>query len=108
MVMTTSDARTASWVRCLGCWSAMLMPTSRIASTATGLIWSAGSDPADLTSIASPARWVSQPAAIWERPALWTHTNSTVGLSDMAVLSVSGGDLNGEVGGLRVEDADEQ
>ena len=43
--------------------------------TATGLIWSAGSDPAERTSMRSPARCWSQPAAIWDRPALWTHTN---------------------------------
>src|SRR2546421_3043601 len=39
----------------------MSMPTSRMASTATGLIWSAGSEPAERTSTASPARWRNQP-----------------------------------------------
>jgi hypothetical protein len=58
----------------------MSMPTSRIASTAAGLIVSAGADPAERTSTVSPARWRSQPAAIWERPALCTQTNRTLGL----------------------------
>src|SRR5829696_6927869 len=61
MVITTSEASTASVVSTLGCWSEMSMPTSRIASTAAELIWSAGSDPAERTSTASPARWRSQP-----------------------------------------------
>ncbi len=55
------------------------MPSSSIASTAVGLIWSAGMEPADRTSTAPPDRWRSQPAAIWERPALCTQTNSTLG-----------------------------
>ncbi|CKT20917.1 Uncharacterised protein [Mycobacterium tuberculosis] len=29
----------------------------------------------------SPAKWVNSPAAIWERPALCTQTNRTLGLS---------------------------
>ena len=44
---------------------------------------SAGSEPADRTSTRSPARACRKPAAIWERPALWTQTNRTVGLSLM-------------------------
>src|SRR4051794_11792672 len=56
------------------------MPTSRMTSTAAGLTWSAGSLPAERTSTASPARWRSQPAAIWDRPALCTQTNRTLGL----------------------------
>ena len=51
----------------------MSVPTSAIARTATGLMRSAGSDPAERISTASPARWRSQPAAICERPALCTH-----------------------------------
>jgi len=39
------------------------------------------SDPAERTSICPAERCVSQPAAIWDRPALWMHTNSTMGLS---------------------------
>jgi hypothetical protein len=81
MVMTTSEASTASVVSTFGCWSEMSMPTSAIAATAEGLTWSPGSDPADRTSTASPARCRSQPAAICERPALCTHTNSTLGRS---------------------------
>ena len=59
----------------------MSMPTSRMASTATGLMRSAGCEPADRIATRSPPRCASQPAAICERPALWTQTNSTVGWS---------------------------
>src|SRR5674476_117147 len=45
--MTTSDACTASVVSTLGLSVRMSTPTSSIASTAAGLIWSAGSLPAD-------------------------------------------------------------
>jgi hypothetical protein len=48
-----------------------------------GLMVSAGALPAERTSILSPARWVRNPAAIWERPALWTQTNRTLGLEAM-------------------------
>ena len=40
---------------------------------------SAGMDPAERTSTRSPASSRSQPAAIWERPALWTQTKRTEG-----------------------------
>nr|KEP23677.1 hypothetical protein DA06_05930 [Georgenia sp. SUBG003] len=83
MVMTTSDSFTASVVRTLGVSAAMSMPTSAMASTADGLTCSAGAEPAERTSIAPPARWFSQAAAIWDRPALWTQTNRTLGRSDM-------------------------
>ena len=47
---------------------------------ALGLRFTAdGAVPAERTSTASPARWVRKPAAICDRPALCTHTNSTVG-----------------------------
>ena len=58
----------------------MSMPTSAIACTAAGLIDSAGAEPAERTSTVPWDRWVRNPAAIWERPALWTQTNSTLGL----------------------------
>src|SRR3954447_147544 len=80
MVITTSLVRTASPVRIFGVAAVMSMPTSAIACTATGLTWSFGAVPAERTSIVSPARAVSQPAAIWDRPALCTQTNSTDGL----------------------------
>ncbi|ONH21790.1 hypothetical protein BL253_37875 [Pseudofrankia asymbiotica] len=83
MVMTTSEAARASGMRIFGVAAVMSMPASAIAATATGLIWSAVSDPAERTSIRPAARWVSQPAAIWERPALWTQTNRTEGFSGM-------------------------
>src|SRR6478609_9314286 len=59
------------------------MPTSAMACTATGLTWSAGIDPADRTSTFPSERAVRKPAAIWERPALCTQTNNTLGLPDM-------------------------
>jgi hypothetical protein len=34
------------------------------------------------------ARWLSQPAAIWDRPALCTQTNRTLGFSDIAAASL--------------------
>src|SRR5699024_3897423 len=79
MVMTTSEAWTDPGVRIFGAWWEMSMPTSAIASTAAGLIESAGAEPAERTSMRSPAISRSHPAAIWERPALWTQTNRTLG-----------------------------
>lgn len=69
------------------------MPTSAMAATAAGLIDSAGTDPAERTSIRSPASADRKPAAIWDRPALWTHTNSTVGrcISDLLLVIESAG-----------------
>jgi hypothetical protein len=64
-------------VRIFGSDPAMSTPTSFIASTAEGLTRSPGTEPAERTSIRSPARWERKPAAICERPALWTQTNST-------------------------------
>ena len=57
------------------------MPSSAIASTTAGLISSAGAVPAERTTTRSPAWWASRAAAICERPALWTQTNSTSGRS---------------------------
>ncbi|GAB2481130.1 hypothetical protein GCM10026982_01220 [Nocardiopsis aegyptia] len=85
MVMQTSEASTASGVRIFGFWSVMSMPTSSMAATTAGLTESAGAEPAERTSTRSPARCRSQAAAIWERPALWTQTNSTEGRSVMGV-----------------------
>ena len=58
------------------------MPTSCIASTAIGLIESFGADPADRTSTRPAPSEFIKPAAICERPALWTHTNKTLGLGE--------------------------
>jgi hypothetical protein len=58
----------------------MSTPTSAMAATAAGLTSAAGAEPAERTSTAPPDRAVRNPAAIWERPALWTHTNRTLGL----------------------------
>src|SRR6266480_2044518 len=81
MVTTTSAARMISSVQGLGNSVPMSIPTSAIASTATGLTVLAGSEPPEKTSTRSPTRWLSQPAAICERPALCTHRNRTLGLS---------------------------
>ena len=83
---TTSEAFTASVVSTLGCSARMSIPTSAIASTATTLTWSAGIDPAERTSTAPPDSAVRKPAAIWERPALWTQTNRTLGRSVVVVM----------------------
>jgi hypothetical protein len=40
-----------------------------------------GSEPPERTSIAPVDRADAYPAAIWLRPALWIHTNSTRGFS---------------------------
>src|SRR5699024_7186144 len=89
MVMTTSEALTASTVRTFGVAAVMSMPSSAMASTATGLSWSAGADQADRTSMRPWQSSLTQPAAIWERPALWTQTNSTEGWWSTAGLWVS-------------------
>src|SRR5688500_1203689 len=80
MVITTSEDCTASEVRIFGAWAVISIPTSAMASIAAGLRYSAGALPAERTSIAPAARWVRNPAAIWERPALWTQTNNTLGV----------------------------
>src|SRR5690606_11187430 len=95
MVITTSESWTASRVSTVGVAAVMSTPCSAIAWTAAGLIESAGAEPAERTSMRSPARWRSQPAAIWERPALWTQTNRTLGRSDMA--APGGGEGSGQV-----------
>ena len=69
MVITTSEASTASPVRIFGLWVEMSIPTSAMAATAAGLTASAGALPAERTSTAPPARAVRNPAAIWDRPA---------------------------------------
>jgi hypothetical protein len=55
------------------------MPRSAMAAIADGLIRPAGSEPPDQATAWSPAKWVKNPRAIWERPALWVHRNSTTG-----------------------------
>src|SRR5665647_1913855 len=85
MVITTSEACTASVVRTLGACPEMSMPTSAMASTAEGFTWSPGMLPAERTSTCPPLRWVRKPAAIWDRPALCTQTNKTLGLSVIGV-----------------------
>src|SRR5947207_3169165 len=59
----------------------MSTPISSIASTAAGLISSAGVEPAERTWIRPPDRSSTRPAAIWLRPALWVQTNRTSGCS---------------------------
>ena len=54
----------------------------QILGTAIGFIESFGADPADKTSTRPAPREFIKPAAICERPALWTHTNRTAGLGE--------------------------
>ena len=77
---STSAARTISSAHGWGSSRLMSMPFSAIAATAAWLSSAAGSEPPEKTSTRSPARWRIQPAAICDRPALWTHRNSTLGL----------------------------
>ncbi len=79
MVMTTSAARTVSSVHGLGNSPEMSIPRSRMASTAAGLTAWPGSEPPDQATARRPAMCSKNPMAIWERPALWTQRNSTVG-----------------------------
>src|SRR5665647_1068022 len=88
IVMTTSDACTAWVVRTLGRSARMSIPSSSMASTATRLISPAGIEPAERTSTAPPDIADRSPAAIWERPALWTQTNRTLGGSVVSVIGL--------------------
>src|SRR5690349_13159461 len=110
--MITSEDSAVSQSSFLGVWSVMSMPTSAIASTAAGLIVLPGAEPAERTSTVSPARWRSQPAAIWERPALCTQTNRTLGLSLMrrsfAGCGNPGVEPRARVQGEQQADADQQ
>ena len=87
METTTSAARTISSVQGLGYSLEMSMPRSAIAAIAAGLTWTPGSVPPDQAMAASPAWWVKNPSAIWERPALWVHRNSTTGVPVFALPS---------------------
>ena len=58
-----------------------------MAATAAGLRSVPGSEPPDQAMARSPARWLNQPSAIWERPALWVHRNSTIGAPSDALPS---------------------
>ena len=89
IVTTTSAARTNSSVQGLGNSWEMSMPISAMAATASGLTEHAvtGSAPPDHAIARSLARWVNQPSAICERPALCTQRNSTEGTLLAARLS---------------------
>src|SRR5829696_2003234 len=77
MVTMTSAVRATSSDQGLGYSVEMSIPASAMASMAAALVWSAGSEPPENTSTESPARCRSQPAAIWDRPALCTQRNGT-------------------------------
>src|SRR3954452_15612579 len=81
MVITTSDWRTAASVSDFGVAPAAprSMPISIMAATTAGLISSAGAVPAERTITRPGAWWSRRAAAICERPALCTQTNSTSG-----------------------------
>src|SRR5688572_23028083 len=90
IVITTSEARTASSVSGFGNSSLMSTPISVIASITAGLMVSAGSLPAERTWIL-PREWSrTSPAAIWLRPALWTHTNRTSGAAALPDTPIAG------------------
>ena len=82
MVITTSQAWTASTVRifgvCRGDVDADL--AHRLDGDRVHLVGGRGPGGADLDGVAGEVP-ASQPAAIWERPALWTQTNRTEGLA---------------------------
>ena len=59
----------------------MSTPISCIASSAAGLISSAGVEPAERTWMRPFERSLTRPAAIWLRPALCVQTNNTSGCS---------------------------
>ena len=80
-MITASAAWTTSSVMGLGNSFEMSIPISASASTAAGLISSPGALPAERTCTRPLAAWSSSAAAIWLRPALWVHTNSTSGTS---------------------------
>src|SRR3954451_5974859 len=86
MVTTTSDVSTSAEANLFGNSWETSSPSSAIASTTAGLTRSAGAVPADSTRTRPDARWSSSAAAIWERPALCTQTNRTVGTSDIGEL----------------------
>ena len=77
IVTTTSAARTTSSVHGFGYSVEMSIPRSAIAATAEGLTSMPGSEPPDQATAASPAKYSKNPSAIWLRPALCTHRNST-------------------------------
>ena len=79
MVITTSEARTTSSVSGFGYSLVRSSPISDIAATTAGSSSEAGREPADRTRILPLASTVSRAAAIWERPAFCTQTNSTSG-----------------------------
>jgi len=81
MVITTSEACTASVVKDLRPLSEMSMHLGHAPATARGSTWSLGNAPAERTSTRRPLRWGPGSAAIWERPALCTQTKRTLGLS---------------------------
>src|ERR1700756_1926086 len=108
MGMTASLDCTASPVRIFGLAAVVSMPSSAIAAMATGLICSAGSVPAERTSMRSRARCISSAAAIWERPALCTHTNKTLGLAAITRNSNGFGSLGEQSWAKRQRDIDKR
>src|ERR1700742_1749188 len=106
MVITTSAACTASSVSGLGNSWDRSRPSSSIAATTAGLMVSAGADPAERTVTRPAAWWSSRAAAICERPALWTHTNSTSGRSDTRTPWFLGGEESASPQG-RVDQGDQ-
>ena len=76
---TTSAARITASVSGFGNSALTSSPISAIASTTTASICSSGCEPAERTAIQPFDRSCARQAAIWLRPALRSHTNSTSG-----------------------------
>src|ERR1019366_8082934 len=95
---TTSAAWTWSPVSGLGNSRDRSRPISAIACKTAGWIWLAGCDPADVTRTRPRASSSSRGGGLWDRPALWTQTNSTCGTSVMAPRSAAGSSGGRRVG----------
>jgi hypothetical protein len=78
------------WVNQFGCLVVMSTPTSLSASADSVLTAAPGWVPAEYTCTASPAIRRISPAAIWDLPAFFTHTNNTEGLAAWLIDSRAG------------------
>ena len=65
----------------------MSMPALPIAAMAEGLTSEAGAEPPDQATARPAACFSKNPSAIWERPALCTQRNRTIGVPSFALPS---------------------
>src|SRR5216684_6203611 len=71
------------------------LPTATATATTAGSTPDTGSHPPDQATARLPARWVNQPSAVGDRPALCTHRNNTTSSLPVVVacaLSSAAGD----------------